>query len=589
MSELHFQMVNNHSSIRELVLDGLPPSSIAMEEAELMFEALSTNTSIKRLSMRYSNVEHDLASLFALALVDNTNLTQLSLEGNRMTTVSAKNFYSVLTKNNDTLRLLDLSKNPLIDDDVEQALDQFMEQRALKRTLTNKAEKARRAARGMPPDATLDENDNDEGGGQVTVVCLQSTIDNVLLENSSSGGGDDEQDYNGYRQQEQQPQELANNDDASESLAKPYPGEDFRDYMQRMDEMKESTNQSPVRQRQLMDESMRERDVFDNFAAATGSEPLSGGQQQEQQQEQQYQFRRLQPLNSQPQNPPSPTGNDSTGSSITTRSTNKRGNVENDIITTSSNNPQPEPSKAASAAAAAASGVDRSRAPPARMNTIETQESANDGTLTKSPGRRRNSLETLESSDDHLFRDPMNDLQQQQQQQQMPIGSVPPDPYHNTQSSKGSDPTFEITQEDYMDDKAGERAMRRALATSGGAIGAYQIDEAAPSRQNRQGGARRGRVNRTESQRRARLAQLSGGDPAAVVGGARDGPGGNEDFMDADIERADDEMRPQLQRKRSKFYMIGLDDEDSGTDRIICGILVLLLFGLLVLVIILLV
>lgn len=88
LSTLHTQMVNNHSSIRELVLDGLPPAALAMEEAELLLDALGTNTSVKRLSMRYSHVENTIASMFALALVDNTSLTQLSLEGNQMTTVA---------------------------------------------------------------------------------------------------------------------------------------------------------------------------------------------------------------------------------------------------------------------------------------------------------------------------------------------------------------------------------------------------------------------------------------------------------------------------------------------------------------------
>ena len=68
LSELHFKMANNHSSIWEFILDGLPPSSTAIEKVELIFKALSTNTSIKQLSMRYSHVESDLASLFALAL-----------------------------------------------------------------------------------------------------------------------------------------------------------------------------------------------------------------------------------------------------------------------------------------------------------------------------------------------------------------------------------------------------------------------------------------------------------------------------------------------------------------------------------------
>ncbi|KAL7526807.1 hypothetical protein ACHAXR_001663, partial [Thalassiosira sp. AJA248-18] len=307
LSQLHYQMENNFSSLRELVMDGLPPMSFNLEEAELIFEALGVNSSIRRLSMRYSNVDDDLGSLFALALVDNTALTQLSLEGNEITNVSAKNFYSVLTKNNETLRLLDISKNPLIDGDVEQALDQFMEQRSLKRTLTNKAEKAKRAARGMPPDATLDEDDDEGGGGQVTVVCPQSAIDTVL------GSGDTQ-----YHEQN-------DNDDASgtSGAVKPYPGEKFGDYMQRMDQMKENSNQSPSYNQTLMEDSIREGEAFDNYAA-TESFSLPRSQHQV-------------PLSPDdvPQNPyHDADGHDSTGSSITTRSTHKRGN-EQAIVTTS--------------------------------------------------------------------------------------------------------------------------------------------------------------------------------------------------------------------------------------------------------------
>lgn len=171
LSDLHLRIENDHPNLRELTLGGLPRGAFATEEYELVFEALGSNTSIGRLSMRRSCVDDDLASLFALALVDNAALTQLDLGGNDMTTVSGKNFYSVLKKNNDTLRMLDLSDNPGIDDDVEEALDRFMEQRALKRTLTNKAEKARRAARGMPPDAALDDDGDDDCDGRVTVVC----------------------------------------------------------------------------------------------------------------------------------------------------------------------------------------------------------------------------------------------------------------------------------------------------------------------------------------------------------------------------------------------------------------------------------
>lgn len=186
------RMENHDPSLRSLVMDGMSLSqSMTRSEMESLFDALGRNASIRRLSIRYSGIDDDVASLLALALVDNTTLTQLHLGGNDMTILSAKSFFSVLQRMNKTLRLLDLGGNhPSIDDGVERELDQFMSQRALKLKLTNKAEKARRAARGMPPDPTLEDDDDDEDvDGRLTMVCPQSIIDEIFVDNSGVGGG----------------------------------------------------------------------------------------------------------------------------------------------------------------------------------------------------------------------------------------------------------------------------------------------------------------------------------------------------------------------------------------------------------------
>ena len=139
-AELTRRMETNDPSLRSLVMDGLSlTASMTRAEMEMLFDALGRNASMRRLSMRNSGVDDDVASLLALALVDNTSLTKLYLYGNEMTIKSAMSFHAVLQRGNDTLRHLDMGGNhPSIDNGVETALCQFMNQRALKSTLTRR-------------------------------------------------------------------------------------------------------------------------------------------------------------------------------------------------------------------------------------------------------------------------------------------------------------------------------------------------------------------------------------------------------------------------------------------------------------------
>lgn len=530
--ELHYQITNDYRCLKELVLDGLPYNSLQIEEAELLFDALGNNTSIKRLSMRYSYVNDDLATLFALSLVTNQSLIQLVLEGNEMTTTSAKNFYSVLKKNNDTLRLLDVSSNP-IDEDVLDALDQFMEQRALKRTLTNKAEKARRAARGLPPDNTLD-NEDDETDGQVTVVCTQSMIDNVME------GGDKDDEY-------------LNELQSLENDNKPYPGEDFRDYMQRMDDIQRSKDESASYHKVLMDNSDRDLDAFQNFRAkalADSPEQQNG---------------RLSPGNSM-------------GSSITSRSTHKHRD-----------------------------GTDQDNGDVVTMNDDE-EEGGRRTQLTSNRSNRninsssRNLKQSLGSEE--FARGPPALRMSGMEEPSGQFGSGSPHPYHTLESGgSGSQRSgsLDLSQQDYMDPKAREREIRDRLARSGGAIGAYHMDEVAPQRQNRSGGARRGRMGRSASQRAARLAEIEGSGGGGGGGPTRassrnliNGGMGDEEVLNADIERADDYSAMEMTQMtltnkifNKHFASFGLNDRDAGFDRKICIFLVVLALALLVMVIVL--
>ena len=101
----------NDPSLRELILDGITTTPIEVvtptspsplhhhhqqssllstSQLEILIEAIGTNTSIKKCSLRYSNITDEIASLIALCLVDNTTMTTLSLKGNDLTSSSAK-------------------------------------------------------------------------------------------------------------------------------------------------------------------------------------------------------------------------------------------------------------------------------------------------------------------------------------------------------------------------------------------------------------------------------------------------------------------------------------------------------------------
>jgi len=109
-------------------------------------------------------------------------------------------------------------------------------------------------------------------------------------------------------------------------------------------------------------------------------------------------------------------------------------------------------------------------------------------------------------------------------------------------------------------------------------VGAYAIDDEAPHRQEVRG--RRTRVSRTESQRRARLSELSGvAPPAAAAATTMNSITEGGDIVEADIERMEEYEYRNLSMLDKFFYRIGLDGEDNKTERVIC-----LTFGVCILV-----
>lgn len=156
-------VVNNLPTCKTLIMDGLPPSSFTEVEAHSFALALGeSNTTVQSVSIRYSNITDEIANLLALSLVENTTLKRFSLEGNHLTSKAAKNFFNVIRQSNKTLQHLDLRNNPSVDDEILEAIDQFMKQRELRRRLKERKGQA--------------DHDGDDFNS-ITIVCHETLLD----------------------------------------------------------------------------------------------------------------------------------------------------------------------------------------------------------------------------------------------------------------------------------------------------------------------------------------------------------------------------------------------------------------------------
>ena len=554
LRDLRFQIKHNSPNLHELVLDGLPPNSINLLDFESLMEALGQNESVKRLSMRNSNVTDEMASSLALALVTNTNLTQLSLEDNLLTNESAKNLYMVLNQNNSTLRLLDLTGNRRMDDDTIEAMDHFMEQRALKRTLRNEADKALRAAGGMLPDSTLEDN-IDAARGLVTVVCFDGNFESD--EGLSKKRRAKLDSLVGDRTNDQRVYESATSERNINVSYKPFSGEHSRDYTTRMNAQEFQTERDmSYRQSRPGAFSSSVDSSFDKrFVRKKSGEYRSSPYRQLDERRNMIAFDSAYSVNS----------------SISSRSTSRPNAYVTDL--------DPRKRQQFDESDNLRQMTDRGTARPVAFanTTAETSHPS------KSEGEKYEALSA------HRY------------------ASTPTLTTRHGAQSVCAPPrrfTLDISGADYIDtDKTNEIELRRQLATEGGAIGAYQINEVAPSRQNRLSGnssgrgARRGRVGRSESARMRRLAEIQGSDASGngstAINASNNTAGpisvedGNEGVFDAEIQRADEFERSRRESVYSKsLRSLGLDDEEGTlTDRIVCGGLVMLLIGLVVLVV----
>ncbi len=553
--ELLLQRIEgNDPSLRELILDGITTTPIievvtptststspiqqqqqsllSTSQLEILIEAIGTNTSIKKCSLRYSNITDEIASLIALCLVDNTTMTTLSLKGNVLTSSSAKNFYSVLRSSNTTLRVLDLSENRDVDEEVLDALDQFMEQRAVKRVLTLKAERAKRVAKGLPLLNEMlcgeDEDGDDDyrfgssrgggagsrrgsseyggGGGSsccVTLVCHPGIIDGSFHStevmrhstNSSIGsyplnvvggtgglGGEGEEEYRHSAMSVTSDITGIGND-----VSSPSP--------------------TPIQQQQYTIPESPRRAYYQR-------------QQQQSQQQQQQQ-----------QDPSSPYVNQSSRSS--------NGMFDPNYSMTMSGM-----MSSSQASSSYEEGNDGS------VETATTNATGNNSL----DQRQRQQLATLDGNNNNSSNN------RHPSSSHRGGGS-------STNTTGSTRSHLNLDSSDYIDDKADERELRYQLAKHGQAVGAYAMEEEAPNRQELRG--RVNRMSRSESQRRARLAELSRGSGGNGNGGSGVAiPEG--DVIDANIERMEDFEYRNLSLYEKGFGKIGLGGTERKMERCIC-------------------
>jgi len=499
-------------------------------------------------------------------------MTTLSLRGNNLTNVAIKNFYSVLSSGeNRTLRVLDISDNPGIETDVSEAFETFMEQRAVKRMLTLKAEKAKRIARGMPLlNEMLEEEREDDwrigsgvNGGRrrsvngsvgccgVTVVCRPGIIDGTFHNNNGPNN---------------------NNETAAPQLQQSSStGNSFDTYLQsegsgsRPDEELRGCYDSVLSDITGMTGIGYESHAASPRGSRSGFDTPSP-QKQQQQQQASYLSQSIGP-ELYPQSQQKEEEKEEQGPMPMPSPQHQRSNRQHF---------DPNYSMASSQVSSNDSSTSNTGSENLDQRQRQQLATLNSNHNTSSSRRNNNSNNNSRSSNNHHTQPPSNNASSSSS---------------SSQYSTSSRTNLQISAQDYFDPKATERELRRQLATQGQAIGAYAIDDEAPHRQEVRG--RRARVSRTESQRRARLLELSGGNNApppppsgtaasgsgggAVITGLSEG--GDNNIVDADIERMEEYEYRNLSLYHKFFYKIGLDGDDNKTERVIC-----LTFGVCILV-----
>ncbi|KAL3782064.1 hypothetical protein HJC23_006292 [Cyclotella cryptica] len=511
MNHLVHLMEYNHPSLQTLIMDGLPPSIFTKVEAQLFADALGEkNTSIQYISMRYSNIDDDIAMIFALALVENSTLKRFSLEGNRLTNVAAKNFFTVIRQSNKTLEQLDMSNNPSIDADILDAVDQFMQQRELRRSLLNGPRRGSRTERRRS-DPFVREGESGlhsqfESG---VVICHESIIDGTFDPNVVSLDISPE------------PPEL------SASMA-PLPTESFFQYMQRMN----AATNTNIR--------FVPRNILSEGDNGTPNPPSL------------HQIRQ-------------PTFKTLANSVLASQRlyAERSGQLQRHSLRV--------------------------------MPTQQLQNTGDQFYQSRSAGNLHVSSRMAETNAPmHSQRslDQGNQLDSLLSSRESSFTTL-----SSAQSRAQSAPSRQYLEKSFSHKTSGSSSEKargpRELSNS---VGAYHVNEPAPSRQNRAGGLSRSRPRMTQSQRMARIKALTNGVGNSSINDAysgssmnalnihssMNGSSRNDTYNDNDVRGTESE---QGTRPRMTKSMLGLDDVETRLDCFVCVLIIVLVIALVVMII----
>ena len=175
-------VVANDPNLTQVVLDNKRQIG-KDDEGEALWQALTTNTHVKVLSMRNSNITDDQMAALALALNENTSIRSLSLQNNLFTSEGVE-YLVVCLESNSTIKTIELEGNsidPRILDELEGILQSRGDHADNVSNDVNKIESMLEKIRGKDPSLTR-LNLHDMGiGPNDTDAIMEALAGNVYL------------------------------------------------------------------------------------------------------------------------------------------------------------------------------------------------------------------------------------------------------------------------------------------------------------------------------------------------------------------------------------------------------------------------
>ena len=118
-------IASDSSDVTELTLNGI--NLVESTQTEALIDALASNTHVEQVNMDGCEMDDTLVSVLSLALVENKNITSISLRDNNITSEGCEYLLGTL-ESNLTITHLDLDGNQ-IDDQLLDEIDQLLSER----------------------------------------------------------------------------------------------------------------------------------------------------------------------------------------------------------------------------------------------------------------------------------------------------------------------------------------------------------------------------------------------------------------------------------------------------------------------------